>query len=264
MSADLKGKVVVVTGASSGIGRAAALMFAKEGARVAGVARRTVPDFECVSADVSDEAAVNAAFAEIIKRHGGIDILVNCAGMGISGAAEETPLTSAEEIFGVNFFGAFNAVKAALPALRARGGRIINVGSVAAELAIPFQSFYSATKAALLAFSRALDNEVSPFGVKVSCLLPGDVKTGFTAARVKNPSCSEAYGRRAARSVAVMERDEQRGMPPEAVARRIVAVARKKRPPLTAPVGAKYGFFLFLKRLLPERAVNFTIGRIYG
>lgn len=181
MSDKLKNKVVVITGASSGIGRAAAELFEERGATVVCLARRTVPDFYCISTDVADECAVFSAVKEIEERFGRIDILVNNAGMGISGAVEDTSAEDAHAIFEVNFFGAFNMIRAAVPLMRrGGGGTIINVSSAAAELSIPFQSFYSATKAALSSLGEALRNEVRPFNIKVTAVLPGDVKTDFT------------------------------------------------------------------------------------
>lgn len=264
MSKKLQNKVVLITGASSGIGLATAKLFAREGAVAICLARRCVTGLECVPADVTDEAAVNAAVERVIKKYGRIDVLVNNAGMGISGAVEDTALADVKGIFDVNFFGALCAIKAVLPAMRATGGSIINVSSVAAELSIPFQSFYSATKAALSSLSDALRSEVAPFGIAVTCVLPGDVKTDFTSSRKKNGLNSPAYGQRVARAVASMERDEEHGMPPEAVARRIVRLACRRRPPATVAVGGKYKLFLLLNRLLPKRLVRFVVGKMYG
>lgn len=210
MSEKLKGKIVVVTGATAGIGKAAAELFKKRGATVVCMARRLSDEFDSVRADVTDADAVKAAISEIRNKYGRIDVLVNNAGMGISGAAEDTDTADVRRIFELNFFGMFNVTREVIPVMRENGGGVIvNVSSVAAELAIPFQSFYSATKAALSSFSAALRNEVAPFGIKVTCVLPGDVKTDFTAARRKNASDNPAYGDRVARSVAVMERDEK-------------------------------------------------------
>ena len=265
MSNRFKGKTVVVTGASSGIGMAAARLFKAEGAEVVCLARRAVNDFECIPTDVTDEEAVFSAVEKIMRGHGRIDVLVNNAGMGISGAVEDTSLPDAKAIFDVNFFGALNVIKAAVPAMRqGGGGTIINVSSVAAELAIPFQSFYSATKAALSSLSYALRNEVAPFNIKVACVLPGDVKTDFTSARKKNAANSPAYGERIARAVAAMERDEENGMPPEKIAKCIVRLASRKNPPVAAAGGTKYKIFLFLKKILPWRLVNYIVGRLYG
>lgn len=264
MKNTFQGKVVVVTGATSGIGRAAAAEFAKRGARVISVARRPSEQFESVCADVTDEAQVEAAVGEIIRRCGRIDILVNNAGGGISGAIEDTPPAEAERLMQLNFFGAFRFVRAVLPHMRAQGsGTIVNVSSVAAEFAIPFQAFYSASKAALSSLSDALRIEVAPFGIGVGAVLPGDVRTQFTASRKKETD-SAAYAARAARAVGAMERDERGGMSPEQVARAIVRAAGKKHPPVCKVVGGKYRLFVLLKRILPARLVNALLGKMYG
>lgn len=261
----LKDKVVVITGATSGIGLASARLFKSKGANVVCVARRASQEFYSVCADVTDGAQVVAAVAEVTERFGRIDILVNNAGMGISGSVEGTSEEDARRIFDVNFFGTFNFIRAAVPVMRASGGGvIINISSVAGQLAIPFQAFYSATKSAVLSLSEALRNEVAPFGIKVCCILPGDVNTGFTSARRKNLSDDPAYGDRVTRAVEAMERDERGGMPPEVIARAVLRCARSKNPPVAVAGGAKYGLFLFLVRLLPRRFVNFVLGKMYG
>lgn len=264
MKENLNGKVVVITGATSGIGTAAAELFRARGARVVCVARRKSPVFDSVCADVTDAEQVTRAFGEILEKYGRIDVLVNNAGGGISGSAEDTAPEDAERLFALNFFGALNTVRAVLPHMRSQGGgTIVNISSVAAEFAIPFQSFYSASKAALSSLTAALRNEAAPFGVKVSAVLPGDVKTNFTAARRKFAS-NPAYGDHAERAVAAMERDERGGMPPEKVAKAIVAVAQRKNPPVKKTVGFKYKLFVALARILPSRLVSYILGKMYG
>lgn len=265
MKTSVKDKVVVVTGATAGIGRATAGYFREKGAKVVCLARRTVPEFDCIPTDVTSRVAVDAAVAEIIARYGRIDVLVNNAGIGISGAAEDTEEAAVRKIFELNFFGALNVIQAVLPAMRAGGGgTIVNVSSVAAKLSIPFQSFYSATKAAVSALSDALRLEVAPFGIKVTSVLPGDVKTDFTASREKNRSDNPVYGDRINRSVAVMERDEQNGMSPVVIAKDIYRLAVAKNPPVSKIGGRKYAFLVGLTRILPSRAVSYLLGKLYA
>ena len=259
-----KDKVVVVTGATAGIGRAAAAMFKARGAKVVCLARRRSEEFDSIQTDVTDRDAVNAAVSEIVKKYGRIDVLVNNAGMGISGAAEDTDQAAVRKIFELNFFGALNMVQAVVPVMRSQGGgSIVNVSSVAAELAIPFQSFYSATKAALSSLSAALRNELRPFGIKVTAVLPGDVKTDFTSSREKNAADDPAYGDRIARSVAVMERDERNGMSPDVIAKLIVRGALEKNPPVSRVGGAKYVLLVRLAHMLPKRLVSYILGKLY-
>lgn len=260
-------KVAVVTGASSGIGLATARALMAAGYTVYGISRHAKEgeSFHFLPCDVTDVATVAACVRRVVGEVGRVDLLVNSAGMGISGSVENTPTESAEKVFRVNVFGVVNLCQALLPVMRAQsGGRIVNIGSVAGELPIPFQTFYSATKSAVATYSRALAMEVRPFGIRVSCVLPGDTRTGFTAARVKNPTDDESYGERIARSVSRMERDERGGMSAEAVARVIVRTAECKHPAPTVTVGFSYRLFLLLAKLLPRRAVDAILRQIYG
>lgn len=154
-------------------------------------------------------------------------------------------------------------VQAALPALRESRGRILNISSAAAVFSIPFQSFYSATKAAVESLTCALRSELAPFGITVGALRLGDVKTGFTAARQKSGSGDDLYAGRIARSVAVMERDEQNGMPPAAIAAAVVRAAHKKHLPPVTTVGIKYKLLCGLNKLLPLSAVTALVAKIY-
>lgn len=258
-------RVIVITGASAGIGLAAAKEFIKHGDTVYNLSRRESPEVQTVRTDVSDPDAVKAAFKTIFEAEGKIDVLINNAGMGISGAVENTPDENVRRQMDVNFFGALYAMREAVPYMRAGGGgMIINMSSAAAALPIPFQAFYSASKAALSSLSNAFRTEVAPFGIKVTAILPGDVKTEFTDKRQKNKSNDPVYGSRIDKSVAVMERDERNGMPPEVIARLAYKLSNKKNPPPSKVGGAKYAVFVKLSKLLPERFVVYIIGKLYG
>lgn len=256
---------LLITGASSGIGKATAALFAERGYQVFDLSRRgTIP------CDVTDEASVQRAVEEVMRRTDHIDVLILNAGFGISGPAECTPVEDVRRQMEVNFTGAVAVVQQVLPYMRQRRkGRIIFTSSVAAILPIPYQSFYSASKAAINAFALALQNEVRDYGIRVSVLMPGDVQTGFTAARRKvqlptlNPQLSTAYPH-AEHAVAAMERDEQRGLTPQAMARSLyhIATARHPRPQYIG--GAEYYLFAFLQWLLPTRLVNYIVGRLYS
>ena len=265
MRKGIENKVVVVTGASAGIGKATAEFFAARGAKVVCLARRKVDGMESISTDVTDREAVKTAIDAIVAEHGRIDVLVNNAGMGISGTVEDTDPTAVRKIFELNFFGLLNVIQTVLPVMRAQGGgTIVNVSSVAGKLAIPFQSFYSATKAAVSSLTAALRAEVAPFGIKVTSVLPGDVKTDFTAAREKNSYDNPAYGERVRHAVEAMERDEQNGMSPSVIARDIYRLAASKNPPVGKVGGAKYAFLTGIAKCLPERAVCYLLGKLYG
>ena len=265
MTRDNAVKTAVVTGASGGIGLAAANLLISKGWKVYNLSRRGGGEAIHIPTDVSDEAAVKAAFEKIEAESGSVSLLINCAGFGISGAAELTELSQAKKQFDVNFFGTLLCSQQAAGIMRQNGGgRIVNVSSAAALFAIPFQSFYSASKSAINSLSLAMDNELKEFGIRVVAVMPGDVKTGFTAAREKSNSAESAvYGDTVSKSVAVMEKDEQKGMTAEYVAACVVKAALRKNPKPLYTVGFQYKIFAVLFKLLPIRIINAIVGKLY-
>jgi len=259
------GGTVVITGASGGIGRAAAELFQRSGCTVYGLCRRggDVSGVHYIAADVTDEASVRSAFERISGEAGRVDLLINNAGFGISGATEFTSLEDAKRLFDVNFFGGFLCAKYAVPLMREKGGRIINISSAAAIFSIPFQSFYSASKAAVNSLSMALRNELKDFGISVTALMPGDVKTGFTAAREKSAAGGELYRGIIEKSVATMEKDEINGMTPQYIAEQIYKIAAKPKVKPLYAVGAQYKLFALLSKLLPNGFINAVVGMMY-
>lgn len=263
----MKHNVAVVTGGSSGIGLCAAEALRAAGCTVYELSRRACahPGITHISADVTDENAVQCAIAEIIAQEERIDILVNCAGFGISGAVEFTALSDAKRQLDVNFFGMVNVTKAVLPHMRANGGgRIVNISSVAAVAHIPFQTYYSVSKAAIESYTCALANEVRPFGISVTCVQPGDIRTGFTDARKKSASGDDVYNGRISKSVASMEKDEQNGMSPEAAGKYIAKIAHKKSVKPIYTLGFGYKCLSVLCKVLPCRFRNWIVGLLYA
>ena len=168
-------KVVVITGGSSGIGLHAAKHLAQHGCRVYELSRRETGTEAAVHirADVTDEQQVKSAVESVMEREGRIDVVINNAGFGISGAVEYTDTEEALRQFDVNFFGMVRMNRAVLPVMHRQGyGRIINMSSVAAPIAIPFQAYYSASKAAVRTYSLALQSEVKPYGIEICCIMP--------------------------------------------------------------------------------------------
>lgn len=259
-------EVAIVTGGTSGIGLAAAVALNRAGFTVHTFSRRgTGPEgLHHWAVDVTDEAAVTAAVDQIADRHGRLDLVVNCAGFGISGAIEFTDTADAQRLFDADFFGMVRVNRAALPHLRKSHGRILNVSSVAAPIAIPFQAYYSAAKAAVNSYSLALANEVKPFGITVAAVMPGDIATGFTAAREKSALGDDVYHGRIGRSVSKMERDEVHGMSPETVGVYLCRLARVRRLKGLYAVGFSYRFFCLLAKVLPVRLLNWLVYRLYA
>lgn len=261
----MNNKVLVISGASRGIGAECAKKFSREGVAVYNLSRRPseivgVTDIAC---DVTDETAVGAALKSVYEKEGRIDYVIANAGFGISGAVEFTESDDAHRQFEVNFFGVFNLVKAALPYLRETKGRVLAVSSAAAVFSIPFQSFYSASKSAVASLMCATANEVKQFGVEAGYVQLGDVKTSFTAARKKDHRGDDVYGGVIERSVSKMEHDEQSGMSPETIAKSVFSVMTKRKMPLKTTVGASYKLLVFLAKLLPLPFQNFIIGKLY-
>ena len=265
-------QVVLITGASSGIGAQMARTLAKEGFAVYGTYRSAPPKdgkalpFTPLYLDVSDEASIDAAVCEILRREGRLDALVNNAGMGVAGPIE---LTSAEEAalqMNTNYLGALAVTRRALPALRKSGGKILCISSLAARIPIPFQALYSASKSALEITMQALAMECRGSGLSCCCLELGDTKTGFTAHRnyaraAKEPSW---YQERFLRSVQKMEHDEQTGMDPEKAAKKAARLLKKRKLPPLAFCRFEDAAIYQLRRLLPLRWSTPLIARLYA
>ena len=260
-------KIAVVTGGTSGIGRETALYLANHGCTVYELSRRAegVAGLHHISADVTDETSVRRAVEQIVQEAGRIDILVNNAGFGISGAVEFTDTEEAKRQFDVNFFGMVRMNRAVIAVMRKQGGgRIVNLSSVAAPVPIPFQTYYAASKAAINSYTMALANELRPFGITVSAVMPGDIHTGFTAARHKVGQGDEIYGGRISRSVKRMEHDEQTGMDPAKAGAFVGRVALKTGHKPLYTIGFAYQCAVFLTKILPARVLNWLIGKIYA
>jgi NAD(P)-dependent dehydrogenase (short-subunit alcohol dehydrogenase family) len=259
-------KVALVTGASSGIGLAVSRQLLALGYTVYGLSRRgtSAEGVLPLAAEVTDEEAVKAAVASVFEKEGQIDLLINNAGMGISGPIEFTEAEDMKRIMEVNFYGQVYCAKAVLLYMRQQGrGRIVCTSSVAAPIAIPYQSFYSCSKAAVSDMALALRNEVRAFGIEVCAVMPGDAKTGFTDARKKESKGNDIYTHNES-AVAAMEKDERGGMTPDDVAAVIVKAATVKNPKPLFTAGAKYKVFVVLFKLLPYRLAYWIVGKMYS
>ncbi len=260
-------KVAIITGANSGIGYATAKMLSKNGYKVFGVARKIIddPDFQSLSCDVNDLEKMTEIFENIFKQEGKIDVLINNAGFGIAGAIEDTTPQNVEAIVKTNLCAVINLCSKIIPYMKKNGGgRIINISSVGGIVALPFQACYSATKSAVETFSKALAIEVKPYNIKVTAILPGDTKTGFTQARVVDNSTDTEANDRMTKSVDKMAKDEQKGKSPDTVAKVILKTLKRKNPPLRKSVGFISKLEVFLVRLFPTKFVNYIVEKIYG
>ena len=260
-------KIVLITGGSSGIGLETAKVLAAKGCKVYELSRREAEfDFmQHLRCDISDAQQAKAAVDAVIEREGRIDVLINNAGFGISGAFEFTDAADTRRLMDVNLFGMNNMIRAALPHMRRqKSGRIVNLSSVAGALAIPFQAWYSISKAAVNALTMALANEVRPYGISVCSVMPGDIRTGFTAARQKSIAGDDIYGGRIEKSVSRMEKDEQNGMEPAIAGRFIAKIALKKSVAPFNTIGIMYKACILLSKILPGRMIRFILYMMYA
>ncbi len=257
--------VIVITGGSSGIGLETARLFSNCPDNIVYVLnRREIKEnnIHWIKCDLSDVSSIKSAIELITKKHKIINLLINNAGMGISGAVEYHTEEEIKKIIDVNLLGLINVTRLSLPYMT-KGSKIMNISSVAGPISIPFQTMYSVSKAGVLAFSNGLRNELRPLDIKVTSILPGDTKTGFTASREKSVD-NGRYGDHISKSVSKMEKDESSGVPAYKVAKKIYKVSKKKNPNTYYAVGLSYRFLVFLSRILPKRLVNWIIFKIYG
>ncbi|MGN6639796.1 MAG: SDR family oxidoreductase [Mucilaginibacter sp.] len=265
-------KVILVTGASSGLGQATAKALAAQGHTVYGtsrdVKRISGVNFNPLQMDVTDDASVKAAVDKVIKAEGHIDVLVNNAGNGITGPLYAMPVEAAKKQFEVNFFGVVRVCSAVLPSMIERKqGLVINIGSLAGLFGLPYQGLYSASKFAIEGYSQSLRMELQNTGVKVTVLNPGDFKTDFTGNREKLPFTlnNEQLKKEFEAAVAAMEKDESIGASPDKLAAKICSIVNKSKPAHSYLVGAIGQTIVpTLKAILPENIFVKLMNDHYG
>jgi NAD(P)-dependent dehydrogenase (short-subunit alcohol dehydrogenase family) len=249
---------VLVTGASAGIGLACADRLHAAGWAVTGASRRgtSAGGWTGLVMDVDDDESVRSGVVGLLAQHGRIDAVVTAAGWGLAGAVECSSVQEAKAQLETNFWGSVRVVQQVLPAMRAQGaGRIVLISSIGGVIGIPFQAFYSASKFALEGLGEALAYEVAPFGVQVTLVQPGNVRTDFTDSRKMAAAGETAYADAAGQAVRLMERAERNGVPAANVADVVLRVLTSPRPPRRVSVGkAGERAGLLAKRLLPFRA----------
>lgn len=257
-------KVVFITGASSGFGLSLAKMYIKNNFIVYGIGIKDfflegLNYFQC---DVSNYDDVKKIVDSIYEKEGKLDIVVSNAGIGISGPVEHTEINDAKKIMDVNFFGTFYTIKSVLPILRQQKyGNILVTSSIASFVPIPYQAFYSASKAAIDSLICATRSEVIDYNIKLTSIQPADANTGFTDARKKS-EVDDGYSA-CKKSVVAMEKGERLGLTSDDVAKAIYKCSLKKNPPLRKIVGRKYKFLTSILRLLPQRLREWAVRKFY-
>src|SRR5436309_10843084 len=236
-------RVALVTGASSGIGEAAAHELLGAGFTVYGTSRKATVGEErdgvvFVPLDVTDEESVAGAVHEVLARSGRIDVLVNNAGLGITGAAEESSIEQARALFDTNLFGSMRMTRAVLPQMREQGsGRIINVSSIVGLIPVPYMALYASSKHALEGYSESVDHEVREHGVRVLLVEPGFTKTSFDANLAVADTPLPIYAQRRKIVDAGLADALKAGDAPSIVGHAIVGAATDERPKLRYPAG---------------------------
>lgn len=277
MPKSLQRPVVLLTGASSGIGYDVAPLLVRYGYTVYGAARRVEKIEElasegvkALSMDVTDEASMEAAVQQIIDEEGRIDVLINNAGYGSYGAIEDVPIDEARRQFEVNLFGLARLTQLVLPHMRARGrGRILNISSMAGRITMPLGAWYHATKYALEAFSDALRMEVEEFGIDVVIIEPGGIKTpwGLIAADyLEESSRNGVYAEQAQRVAANMRKlysPSSSLSEPKVISRTILRALEARRPKTRYLVGFGAKPSVFLHTVLPDRPFDKVARRIF-
>lgn len=243
MPSPLTNQVVLVTGASSGIGREIAQLLAQRGARVFGTARNPksaspVPGVELVRMDVTDDASVNEAIQGIVQKAGPVEILVNNAGYGLTGALEETTLKEARDQFETNFFGVLRVTNAVLAGMRQAGyGRIVNISSVVGFIPAPFMGMYTASKHAVEGYTETLDHEVRQFGVRAVLVQPAYTKSNINQNEKTAQTHLDAYAVHRQRMHELVAKGVENGDEPQLVAEAVWRAVTAKSPRLRYPVG---------------------------
>jgi short-subunit dehydrogenase len=253
-------KVVLITGASSGIGKAIATFLVEKGYKVYGTSRnpKLTADFsfKLIALDVLKIDTIASAVAFIIKKEGRLDVLINNAGMGITGPIEETPTDEMRAVFNTNLFGAIDVMKGVLPQMRKQNsGTIINVTSIAGYMGLPYRGVYSATKGALEIITEATSMEVKNFGIKVVNIAPGDFTTNIAEGRYHTPVFeNSAYKKKYQANLDLMNTHVNDGMDPLEMAKAVFKIIHTKKPKIHYKVGGfMEKFSIVLKRILPDR-----------
>ncbi|MFD0762551.1 SDR family oxidoreductase [Lutibacter aestuarii] len=252
-------KVVLITGGSSGIGKSVGEFLLQKGFIVYGTSRNPQNNpnhpFQLIALDVTNVETIQKAIDKVISNEGRIDVLVNNAGMGITGPIEETPTQEMRNVFETNFFGAIEVMKAVLPQMRQqKRGLIINVTSIAGYMGLPFRGIYSATKGALEIVTEAIRMEVKGFGIHITNVAPGDFATNIASGRYHTPVFENSpYKKTYQENLDLMNAHVDSGSDPLEMAKAIYKITQTSKPKVHYKVGNfMQKFSIVLKKILPD------------
>ena len=253
-------KVVLITGGSSGIGKSIGEFLHHKGFVVYGTSRN--PEkvvnaiFPLIALDVRDVDSINKAVAKVIAISGRLDVVINNAGVGITGPLEEIPTVEIKNNFETNLFGPIEVMKAVLPQMRVQqSGLIINITSIAGYMGLPYRSVYSASKGALELITEALRMEVKPFGIQITNVAPGDFATNIAAGRFHAPLLKgSAYEKNYGETLKTMDQHVNSGSNPNEMAEAVYKIIQTKEPKIHYKIGVfMQKFSIVLKRILPDK-----------
>jgi NAD(P)-dependent dehydrogenase (short-subunit alcohol dehydrogenase family) len=261
--------VALVTGASSGIGYATAKALQNAGFRVFGTSRRAAPErsdgVAMLTCDVTDDAAVAKLVDDVLAKAGRIDLLVNNAGIGLLGGAEESSMVQARALFDVNVFGVLRVTNAVLPTMRHQGkGRIVNLSSVLGFIPAPYSALYSSTKHAIEGYSESLDHELRPFGIRVVLVEPAYTRTSFEDNLARPDQLLDIYNSARAGMSAILRKALETGDAPEVVARTVLKAATDSVPKGRYAAGKMARQVGFLRRFVPASAFDKSLRKQNG
>jgi NAD(P)-dependent dehydrogenase (short-subunit alcohol dehydrogenase family) len=258
----------LVTGASSGIGLVTALALVKAGYHVFGTSRKPAAGgqgFTMLVCDVTDDASVKSAVDAIIAQTGRIDLVVNNAGIGLLGGAEESSIEQAKRLFDVNVFGVARVVNAVVPIMRKqKSGRIINMSSILGLIPSPYNAYYASTKHAIEGYSESIDHEMRAFGVRVVLVEPGVTRTAFEENLTRVDQPLPVYEAERLRSENLMRTWVEKGDDPQVVADTVVKAALAKTPKLRYSAGKQSAQVRTLRRFMPEKMVDRIFRKVNG
>lgn len=256
-------KVVLITGASSGIGQKLKEYYTKQNDIVLNISRNVENDDYNFSCDISNIENLEKVFNQITDKYNHIDILINCAGYGISGASELISDEEVKRIFDVNFFGTYKLIKLCLPLMN-ESSKIINISSACALFPLPFRTLYCASKSAVTMFSECLRMELFPTKIQVTNICPGDIKTNFTKNRVKVFATNERYGNRIENATKKVDSREHRRMSIDYACKKIFKICEKKKLKSRYIIGAKYKTFYILQKMFPKSWFDKVVYKMFG
>jgi short-subunit dehydrogenase len=261
--------IAIVTGASTGIGKTAAEALAREGYRVFGTSRKVRDSgpvgVEMVACDVTDQQSVDGLVSHVLAKAGQIDLVVNNAGLGLVGAAEESSVQQVQALFDVNLFGVMRVINAVLPAMRQRGaGRIINISSALGLIPAPYLAHYAATKHAVEGYSQSLDHELREFGIRVLVIEPAYTRTDMESNSLEADAPQPVYAENRARMFALNAKMLATGDDPSVVAQTILRAASDAAPGLRYPAGKAAKQISLLRRLVPSKMFDKSLRKQMG